>query len=223
MYILDVPYSDTLPEHFTVLRNKIEELDDTIRNFSRKRKMADSVPSLCIPGSRFGSLVVADVNICDTGNIIVRFWDNENFIDMELDLNPVQLRELVNVLSAWKLTIQTIESISPDVIIHPSITIERARDNIISASVNKSFLEKSDIHWWKVQDLIAICGHRSGIRADKFRSYFLYILPHVLELIRNRKIKHTIIRELPFAISDHIVKEDGINQKPTKIRKDAKD
>jgi hypothetical protein len=88
---------------------------------------------------------------------------------------------------------------------HPAVRIEKAGEKIVSAHVNRSYMEKSEVQWWRVQELTPISAARTSQRAERFRPYFLCMLPHILEVLRNKNIKHMIIRDLPFPLQDHVI------------------
>ena len=205
VYIVRVPFDRTLPERFRCMRAELEALESAASRYSKLRKDAEYAPGICLPGAMPSScLVVArsvlkgrccEVLVCDSST-------QDTYVEI-LELNTRQAEEVARLLAAWESTMERVKRAPLEVLRHPAVRTHYANAEMVGASVDRAYLEKNEIAWWRISDLAEICGNRAGTRAEAFRSYFLDILPHILELLRTgRTLTRTCIREVPYALME---------------------
>lgn len=206
VHILEIPYSQDLVARFRQVRQELETLDKIFRVFHRLRKTAQFLPQLCVPGAKLTSLVTVLKAAPDAeeGTWTLTLWDSvdarENTVRVKLTRE--QATEASVLHKAWRNSLDALSGVAGALRNHPALSVEMCGDTVAQAQVNRSYLEKSDIAWWKLTELAAICGHRNcSAHAEHFKGYFLDLLPHILEVIRNRAIRHTSIREFPYSAS----------------------
>lgn len=187
LYLLRVPFDRYLPLRFRGLRSALETLECCLCRYRRLRKEAMHAPGICFPGATPSARLVVSRSCLQKGNLCeVTLWDVETHEVSAVTflLNDEQVEEVRHLLDAWESTVHQLRRTPEEVLRHPAVRVYYAERQIVGARVNQAYLEKNDVAWWRVSDLADICGHRNGPRAERFRSYFLDLLPHVLELLR---------------------------------------
>jgi hypothetical protein len=186
LYVIRVPFDHGLPRRFRTLRSELEALDACLARYRCLRKEALHAPGICFPGATPSPRLIVSRSCLQGCVCEVSLWDVETqeVTSVALVLSAEQAEEVRRLLAAWERTLQQVSRTPDEVLRHPAVRVYYAERHIVGARVNQAYLEKSDVAWWRVRDLADICAHRSCPRADRFRSYFLDLLPHVLELLQ---------------------------------------
>ena len=186
VYIVRVPFDRTLPERFRRLRADLEALEAAASRYSKMRKEAEHAPGICLPGATPSPFLVVARSVLTGRHCEIMLWDSvaQASCVETLQLDERQCNEVARLLVAWESTMDQVKRAAPDVLNHPAVQTLYANSEMVAASVNRVYLEKNEIAWWRLSDLAEICGNRAGPKAERFRSYFLDILPHILELLK---------------------------------------
>ena len=171
-----MPYAP-YDEEFARTRERLLELDNVFRNFYRIKKLTDSAPRFFFPGFVLSpQITVVNFRVLSDTEVEVRMHE-----EGESD-------ELVNVFSigaetvdllrplqeAWEDLQDYIRARSHEAIFsHPAVNIVTSRDCIVNAFVNKAYLEKCEIKWWKLSELIRIQDQPWIQSENAFRKLFL--------------------------------------------------
>ena len=168
------PYS----ERFASTRRKLLELDTVFRQFYRAKKQADVVPRFFLPGFVLSSrIVVADFHVVTDTEVEVTMHEQDCDTDLvSVFVVDAGVADLLRALEeAWRQVRHFIRVRQADPIFeHPAVNIVNSKDIIVSAFVNKSYLEKCEIKWWKLSEVLSLQQDYSWNSPDPpFRKLFL--------------------------------------------------
>lgn len=203
VYIRHIPY-ENYPERFQEARKALLDLDRTFRTFQTCRKGA-SLPRCVLPGARLSPvLVVVSIDLLDDKTLSILVFDelekNTRSLTLEIPDRLAQ-SQIVSLVSAWREVMTSLSTKDP-VLKHPAIVVHRLHGYVVGAFVKKSYLEKSEIRWWNLNDLertaMSSSGSRCGSRScigESFRHYFLESVPLLATAVRRR------VQDLPPSFS----------------------
>ena len=170
-FLKHIPYGP-YPEEFARVRALLLRCDECFKSFHRRRKQADWLPRVIFPGYRISHfLTVVMAEALPNGNAVrIGAWDSgacalETF---EFELSRQAVEDAKGVYSNWGAVRDFVSQLPAEILKHPALQLLRAGGRIVSAHVNKGFLEKSEIKWWSLEELDFTC-----IAApDNFRHFF---------------------------------------------------
>lgn len=176
-FIVRIPYA-AYDAVFQESISKLHELDSICRYFYRTWKLAAIIPRFMRPGFLLSNcLIVADVRV--TGNTEVELVLHERgtwtdvIITLEVGIDVATA--LKSVREAWERVLAYLELRLHDPILsHPAVNVTRSRQLVIGVRVNKAYLEKCEIRWWNLDDLLNLQDIQTaaGIDGD-FRRFFI--------------------------------------------------
>lgn len=191
-YIIRLPFKP-FRDVFADTRARLLELDAVFRNFYRVKKMADIAPRFFLPGFMLSAQLTV-VHFDVLSDTEVRVLMHETLPDAELDFLFLVTPDIAAMLRelhvAWQSVLDFICARSDDPIFkHPAVNVVRSQDRIVNAYVNKAYLEKCEIDWWKLDDLLqARETHFS--QETPFRRLFLENLPVLARRIFELERRH---------------------------------
>ena len=179
-FIVRIPYR---PYHvmFQDIREQLLVLDGVFRTFYRLKKNADDVPRLFFPGfSVSAQLTVINFHVYDEVNVEIAMVETCNSeeqgdpIHMTAVVSVEIAKTLLDAELAWTETVRYIQEHAHEPIFqHPAVNITRLHGHVINAYVNKAFLEKCEIGWWKLDDLVRLQWDVWSSNYTAFRRLFL--------------------------------------------------
>jgi 8-oxo-dGTP pyrophosphatase MutT (NUDIX family) len=175
-YIVRVPYAP-YDEDFCRTRERLLELDGVFRNFYRLKKLADAAPRFFFPGFVLSAhITVVDFRVLSDTEVEVRM--HEEGVSAELvsvfSISAETVAPLRALQAAWEDLQDFIRARSHDPIFsHPAVNIVTSRKCIVNAFVNKAYLEKCEIKWWKLSDLLRFLEQPWLHHESVFRKLFL--------------------------------------------------
>ena len=175
-YIVRVPHAPYEDEFFRT-RERLLELDNVFRNFYRIKKLADAAPRFFFPGFILSShITVADFRVLNDTEVEVRM--HEEGVTAELvsvfSVSAETVAPLRTLQTAWDDLQDYVRVRSHDPIFsHPAVNIVTSRKCIVNAFVNKAYLEKCEIKWWKLSELLRLQEQPWSHSESAFRKLFL--------------------------------------------------
>ena len=200
-YVFRLPYAP-FRHVFAETRTRLLELDAVFRHFYRIKKLADIAPRFFLPGFMLSAqLTVANFEVLSDTEVQVTM--HETSPACEIDFIFLVTADVASMLrelrTAWQNVVSFIGARSHDPIFqHPAVNVVRSQNRIVSAYVNKAYLEKCEIDWWKLDDLLrARDTHFS--QDTPFRRLFLENVPmlarRIFELERANRDCHGTISD----------------------------
>lgn len=194
-YIIRIPHSE-YESVFRGVRDKLQELDTICRHFYRVRKHAANIPRFMRLGFMLSAqIVVADINVVGSNEVEIVLHESGTSADIVsmIEVCSATAMDLLAVQVAWRRVVDYLEWNGNDPIIsHPALQITRSRHRIVSITVNKAYLEKCEIRWWKLNALLDMQYDMSVTGGDgAFRKIFIDNIAslgdHILQIEQLRK------------------------------------
>ena len=102
-------------------------------------------------------------------------------------------RLLTSLEAMWQTVLDFIRDRSGDeIFVHPAVNVVTSGKEVVNAYVNKAYLEKCEIGWWRLTDLLRCQTQRdgSGANESEFRRLFLdnvaLIARHIAQIEQQR-------------------------------------
>ena len=176
-FIMRIPYA-AYDEVFRESIGKLHELDSVCRYFYRTWKMAAIVPRFMRPGFALSScVIVAEVHVKGDTEVELVLHEHGTTTDVisTLEVGVDVATALKLVQGAWEQVLAYLELRLHDPILsHPAVKLTRSRQLVIGARVNKAYLEKCEIRWWKLNDLLNLQEIQTAAGVDgDFRRFFI--------------------------------------------------
>ena len=189
-YIVRVPYTSH-EELFQKTRQSLLSLDLLFRKFYRLKKNIEDVPKFCYPGYRL-STCITTVNFHVRSDLCVDvYFVQENGRDAEYSAVTVAVEEhtaaaLADAEKAWNAVVRCVmEHVAGTLLTHPAVRITWLQGRVVGAFVDKAFLEKCEIGWWKLEDIERARDDKDSAETEsQFRRLFLYNVKHLAHEIR---------------------------------------
>lgn len=195
-YLLRVdymPYERT----FARTREQLMQLDSVFRGFYRAKKLAEGVPRFFFPGFAVSSRITVVRFHVATETTVELLMHEEGSEGEPINTTYVVDAEIARVLRSleamWLDVLKFIRDRSGDeIFVHPAVNIVCAGSEVVNAYVNKAYLEKCEIGWWRLSDLLRCQNQRDGGGANEsdFRRLFLdnvvVIARHIAQIEQQR-------------------------------------
>jgi len=176
-YICRVPFDEQVVERFKRVHTGLKDMDAVFKRFHRTKKTMEHLPASFLPGYAMDeSLLTVNLRACTRENTVYLDLMKEGGKDASLTTwtfktSPSIAREAEEISQAWAAVIQYIEEHqNKDLLQHPAVLLSYRGDRLLSAYVNRCYLEKTELKWFKLSDLE--CMDRWKSRED-FRKNFL--------------------------------------------------
>ncbi len=184
-YIVRIPHFP-YEERFAKTQEKLFELDLAFRNFYRIKKLGDAVPRFFLPGFVLSSrITVVDFRVVGGSEVEVVMHEEGTPAEVILVFSVAEdvIKTLSVIEDAWRALQSFIEAHLHDPIMaHPAVKIVTSRNQIVNAYVNRAYLEKCEIRWWRLNELLAL--KEQSCKSDNFRKLFLENLTTMASHIR---------------------------------------
>uniref|UniRef100_A0A6C0BZI2 Nudix hydrolase domain-containing protein n=1 Tax=viral metagenome TaxID=1070528 RepID=A0A6C0BZI2_9ZZZZ len=176
-FIMHIPY-DVYDEVFRDSITKLHELDSICRFFYRTWKLASIVPRFMRPGYALSScLVVANVRVTGNSEVELVLHEDGDTRDVitTLEVSAEVARALKIVQEAWSKVLTYLElRVHDPILLHPAVDLKKSRQIVVGARVNKAYLEKCEIRWWKLEELLNLQDIQSTAgQESEFRKLFI--------------------------------------------------
>lgn len=183
-YVVRVPHAP-YEQIFAQTRTRLLELDLVFRNFYRIKKLASSAPHFFFPGFVLTSkITTVGLRVLNAAEVEVRMHEEGRSEDLLCVFAcPVGLAaSLRNVQHALDYLHFFVSGRAQDPIFsHPAVVLITSRSCVVNAHVNKAYLEKCELRWWKLSALTE--AHACARGDTDFRKLFLENLTTVATCI----------------------------------------
>jgi hypothetical protein len=177
-YLCRVPYDVETPQRFRRLHEELKRVDAVFKTFHRSKKLAEHLPRFFMPGFAVAEKTLtvdlrADV---EAETVSVDFFeelgsDASALKTWRVKVTPVMAMEASNVSCAWREVREFVaQERHSEIFLHPAVLLSTHRSMLVSAYVNRCYLEKTELAWFRLQDLVSM-ERWSG--KDDFRRNFL--------------------------------------------------
>jgi hypothetical protein len=172
------------PILFSDFRRRLVKLDNALHSYTGARRACSELPRFLLPGSSLSETLVTlssdvigdtdcvDVTVLDTSS------DERHVVRVRVSSSEARL---LSHLGGELANLRTyLASRGADTILqHPAVTVRTVGGVVVDVSVDRSFLEKSEIRWFDVSELRTAL-HNQGC-ASSFRRCFLESIPLLLQ------------------------------------------
>jgi len=204
-FVVHVEWDSLVHERFQELRSNIEHVDRLSQEWRHTRPAI-----LGDIGEDIGDITTnANGEICirkraaSSPCILRSPWttDPEN---SKLVMAILTDTYMSNAVCAW-ITLR--ERLGRSIVSHPCIRVRRdcLWNNIQDVNIQRDYIEKDQIRWWSLTDLVAVIEGRGQLGVDRFRPYFLPVLQTVLKQL------NAPLPEMPQSVS---VCQEAIDESP---------
>lgn len=176
------PYNEVFQNSIT----KLHELDIVCRYFYRTWKLASVIPRFMRRGFELTSkLIVVNVSVINQTDVelVLHEENNDEDVVMMIEVEVDVIVALKTVQQAWDRVMSYLTlRLNDPILLHPAVNLRKSRQTIVSARVNKAFLEKCELRWWKLDDLLDIASTNNC--NGEFRKLFLDNISHFGDQIK---------------------------------------
>lgn len=161
-HVVHVDYEEGAPETFHSERLRVEAIDRTAQ------EMRITKPE------GLGEYVL-DVLEGDGGNCEVR--------TVRDDVIRAQVfgGDAGKDVLKWARVRDRVKALTDEHPIPPSVVVQKRYGFLHDVVVEKDFLEKDQLRWWKTKHLLEVLRNKGQLENDRFRPYFLPVLQVILE------------------------------------------
>ena len=179
---------------FAKTRSMLSTLDVMCRQFYKLKNYSDIVSLAFFPGFYFSScLVVVDISI-KLDLAYVTLYDlaakNRRVFKVSYVVDSQHMKKVKQIHVIW-LNIQNhIQKMKQEGFLqHPAITLTKVGSFIINVQVNENYLEKCEIGWWNLDELMRVHLNflRYQIDDERFRTMFIANLQQIHDQIKFRE------------------------------------
>ena len=129
------------------------------------------------PGYRFGMHVAVCNFRVDAvrGELAVTFCDDYEDVFEQVLRIPCDgaIQSLERIAHAWQNVLDYLnDSEHKSLLEHPAVNVQRVGQQVVHVSINKNFLEKCELGWWKLDDVLS-----EPVKSMRFRRLFLEVAP----------------------------------------------
>jgi hypothetical protein len=167
------PYEVT----FARTRARLLQLDAVFRKFYRAKKLADGVPKIFFPGFAVSPhITVVRFHVTEAG--VELLMHEKSFETVTLRSTYVVDSRIAGILAElevlWQQVLDFIREQSGDsIFLHPAVNITWSGNEVVNAFVNKAYLEKCELGWWRLGDLLDHRRSQANASESEFRRLFL--------------------------------------------------
>lgn len=181
-YVIQVPLQKECNEKFASLRQNFVDFQIKLTQF---QTLTDQLPSeypfikedLIIKGKKVKA--VTDVTVIKH-ELVVTYLEEEGIhcIKKEVPQNDT----LSKYLRWFSYRIQLQEELKTFKDIPDAINVHKnCLGFFVNATLNEEYIEKQQIHWWKIKDLKEVLNNGGYRNSDFFRAYFMPVLQRVIK------------------------------------------
>lgn len=190
-YLCRIAYREAYTRTFHLIRSQLVEVEAALREYQVLRKTMEHIPRLLLPGYAVAPTVVAvDFTVDSLQKLLsVEYRDSERQeekIELTFAASPAACYEALNLWHAWKaLELWVVAREHEPIFCHPAVQIHRHCGRITHVEVRRSYFEKTEVAWWRLEDLEALSRSGDRWRLDAFRRYFLENITDIGDQIRS--------------------------------------
>jgi len=189
-YICKVPFDEDTPRRFLRIHEDLKRVDAVFKTFHRVKKAVEHVPRFFLPGFAVADRMVT-VNLkadLETDVVSVDFFDGGGedpglIKTWRAKVSPQMAREASSLSEAWKLVTDFVEQErDSEVFAHPAVLLTTHQKKLVSAYVNRCYMEKTELAWFRLEELESV--EKWKVR-DEFRRHFLDSVKNLAPKIRS--------------------------------------
>lgn len=180
-FLCVVPFEEPLPRRFHYVRHALSTLDELCKTYQRCKKACEHLPRSFMPGvSLTDDVVTVMLEHCidegpaggETSVAVVQAVDarTDYTFRWAFQLSREAAREAKELSGAW-IDILDFLQMHACLLRHPALNVIYRLGFVVSASVNRSFLEKTELAWFKLRDLAD-----PDFPGETFKSHFLELV-----------------------------------------------
>lgn len=177
-YLCKVPFDKGAPERFRRVQEDLKKVDAVFRAFYRLKKALENVPRFFFPGfSVAEGVVTVNVRTIVKENLVyVDFFDRHSadpslMKTWKTQVSPLVAKEAAELGEAWAEVTSFVEKeCDSSIFSHPAVLLTRHQNILVSAYVNRCYLEKTELAWFRLEDLEAADRWKTR---EEFRRHFL--------------------------------------------------
>ena len=189
-YLCKVPFDEETPRRFLRIHEDLKRVDAVFKTFHRIKKAVEHVPRFFLPGFAVADRVMT-VNLQvdpETDVVSVDFFDDSSeephvVKTWRVKASPQMAKEAASLSEAWKNVIDFVErERGSEVFAHPAVLLTKHRKRLVSAYVNRCYMEKTELAWFRLEELESV--EKWKVRED-FRRHFLDSVKNLAPQIRS--------------------------------------
>ena len=187
-FVKRIPYSD-YPDKFRSTREKLAAVDEACKRFQRIKKAATKAPRFFWPGFKLASGVVSlggKAATDESVSIDIYSEHDDSITSYVFGCDCEAVKEAKTVWHEWSAVQQIIASLSDGIAGHPAVCLREFGGLLTGAFIERAYLEKSELRWWKIDELEKVMLPRSWEERDQFRKCFVDIIPALTKLLRSK-------------------------------------
>lgn len=189
-YVCRVPYDSDTPQRFLRLHEELKRVDAVFKAFHRCKKLAEHLPRFFMPGFAVAEkTLTVDLRAdLETEIVSVDIFEELGAEPVPLKtwrikVTPQMAKEAASVSNAWREVVDFVaQEQNSEVFAHPAVLLVTHRSMLVSAYVNRCYLEKTELAWFRLEDLMSTERWRGK---DDFRRNFLESVRNLLPQIKS--------------------------------------
>ena len=187
-FLCEVPYDADVSHRFAEVRAQLLHLDVVFREFYNVKKKSETLTRLISPGFVLApGLVTTNFRVLDPNLLFLECCEADgSSTEFALRLSPEAHADARRLHASWLKVLHFVQSHEHlDIFSHPAVRVVCHAGRLTAANVNKAFLEKTDVAWWRLSELERLSYERW--KTEDFRRYFLdnmrFITPKIRGLV----------------------------------------
>ena len=178
-FLCPVPFEELLPRRFHYVRHALSALDELCKTYQKCKKACGHLPRSFMPGvSLTDDVVTVLLEHCSEDPASTSVAAVEQAVDARVDytfrwtflLSREEARDAKELSNAWYDILHFLQE-HACLLRHPALSVGFRRGFLVSAAVNRSFLEKTELAWFKLRDLVD-----PDFAGEAFKSHFLDVV-----------------------------------------------
>ena len=190
-YLCRVPYDAETPQRFLKLHEELKRVDAVFKTFHRSKKLAEHLPRFFMPGFAIAEkTLTVDVRVdVEAATVSVDIFEelgaeSSALKTWRIKVTPQMAKEAASVSCAWHEVRDFVaRERQSEIFLHPAVLLVSHRSMLVSAYVNRCYLEKTELAWFRLDELTSAERWRGK---DDFRRNFLEsvrnLTPQIKEL-----------------------------------------
>ena len=186
-FLCRVPFDDTLSSRFAEVHQRLSRANVVFKEYQRTKKACDALPRSFMPGFAFGEhMFTVGLSVEDPeGTVAIEILDgaHDQVYTWTFRLSNKACQEAKAVSGAWKCVETFVaQEQASGILGHPALILNFERTRLVSAFVDRSFLEKTDLAWFKLSSL----EDASTLKGrEQFKTHFLEAVRSFSPMIRS--------------------------------------
>ena len=160
-FICEVPFDEGAPDRFLRVHDDLKKVDAVFKVYHRIKKSVERMPRFFLPGFAVAEQMVT-VNLrvdVEQDLVFVDFFDGLSADPLlmktwKMQVSPLVAKEAVALSEAWREITDFVEKERhSDIFAHPAVLLTTHHKMLVSAYINRCYLEKTELAWFRLDDL----------------------------------------------------------------------